>query len=760
MSDSAIALTNDPEQPDNQDQEQPEAKPDYGDWNENLPENLQQALLKLDEHYTNEFRYARRLEVMASWRARSFWREMQHLYWNWDSQWWDTIGPAGYSPDGTGAGNNRAKDSAVLYATNIFQGFGDAFIAIITQAVPALRFEPEDPNDEADIEAARAAEPMRKIIQHDNDPVALMTKAAYYAWCDGRMHGWTRLEVDKRTKKPKVKQSLFGSMEVKVPVIYDCEDSYPYLQYGEEVHLSTARDKVRKRAFPSDYYKKIQGGGKGSGQDIYERTARISVKQGISLQSAGGDAYSHLVTTKRTWLRPSTFFEDPVEESLRNQLSGLFPDGCYLESDNGVYTGSRNANMDDEWAVENIMEGDGSFRNGKGTCLISVQERVNDTINMTQDAFEKGQPATHYDSKLFDVDGMRRQQSTPAAKYPVNIEGSLQPGDTVAAHVFEEKAAVVDASQLTYLEKLMTDVPEFLTGISAILFGSDSSGDKSGKALQVQQSAAMGRVGLSFRVMKRLYACMMEQAIRCASRNANILGGANGLMAIGVPDANGNIETVAVRLEQLVGSVHVYADSDENYPETWVQKRATYMQLLADGNSDPVMRSILSHPKNQEMAKKLIGLTEFEIPGSDSWNKQMAEIQLMLDEDPVPGQLAQVPNPLTGDLETIQTPDQPSVPIDPNWDDHAAEFQTVMGWINSPDGQKMKRDKPEGFKNVQLHGMMHKQAMAQAAMAQAAQAQPPAPAAPAKPAKGPDIHIHAAPEGGPKEGQQPPAAGM
>jgi len=694
-----------------------------GDWNERLEQDLQDQLVKLATELSNEFKYPRRLEVMKDWQARMFWREMQHLKWNWGGECWDVaFGPGAYD----GRNSDSLRDSSVLYSTNMYQGFGEAFLAIITQSVPSLRFEPEDPGDAADIETARASESLRKIIQHENDPVQLMTRAAYYGWNGGRMHGWTRWEVDKRTGMPRETQSLEGSMEVKVPIIAGCQTDYEYLQFSTEYSISTVRAKVASRSFDDpDYWKKVKGGTSGDGQNSYERMARISAKQGISMRSAGGDAYANLVTTQRTWMRPTIFYRDCVEEKNRETLKSLFPHGCYLETDNGVYTGSRDANMDDEWAVENIMEGDGAFRNGKGTCLISIQERANDTINIAQDVYEKTQPASHWDDKIFDIDAMRRQRSMPGARYGVNLS-EMPPGDTLAGHYAFEPAAAVSADMLTYLKELMTDIPEFLTGISAILFGSDTQGDKSGKALSIQQAAAMGRIGLPFRVLKRLYAKMMEQAVRCAARNRK------QDFSQGVPDDKGNVETIQVRIEQLAGKIRCFPDSDENYPESWTQKRQTYQQLMVESAANPILAQSLALPKNQELGKKLVGLAELEIAGADSWNKQMQEINIMLAAGPPVQQPPQVvPNPMTGEPEIMPSPPQTTLPIDPEWDDNAAEYQTIKDWVNSAAGQKAIKENPQGVQNVKLHGEMHKQVLQQQAMQQmmqqAAAAPPPAP---------------------------------
>lgn len=738
-------------------EDQEAAGEDLGKWNERLDEDLQSTLKKMAEFACNEYIYPRRLQVMQAWKARSFWREMQHLKWNWDGQAWECLGGPGLTRDGTSA---PEQDSAIAYSTNVYQGFGDSFIAIITQAIPSLRWEPEDMDEAADVEAAEEADPARRIIQHWNDPIKLLTKIAYLSWTDGLIAVWSRWETDRRTQKPRVFQTAFGSMEVKVPMIDDEEEEYLYLQFSKEYSASQVRAKVKARDFdnddegaasPNPYWKKISGGSSGNGQDMYERTARISVKQGISLRSAGGDAYAHLVTTQRTWFRsPDAFYMDCVEESKRESLISLFPHGCYVEFDNGVYTGSRDASMDDEWAVENVMEGDGAFRNAKGTCLISVQERGNDIINITQDVYEKTIPATWYDQEIFDIDAMKSQRAVPGAKYGYDGKKLTQAGDAIGNHVWSEPAAVVSADMLQYLKELMTDIPQFLTGIAAILFGSDTGGDKSGKALSVQQNMAMGRVGLPFRVIKRLYAKAMEQAVRCAARHST-----SDLKA-GIPDENGEIESITARIEGLSGNVRCVPDTDENQPLTWSAKQGRYMQLMTEAGTDPTMKATLALPKNQELGKKLIGLPELEVEGADSYNKQMREINYLLKTPFIPAKPVTVPNPQdplqqipvpnpANPAQPLMTPEQPSIKPQ-QFDNNQMEFQACVDWLNSPKGIKAFTKNPKGYHNVELHAAAHQQIIQQqqaqaqqAAMAQqllAAAAKAPKQAPPKKPKAG------------------------
>jgi hypothetical protein len=139
------------------------------------------------------------------------------------------------------------------------------------------------------------------------------------------------------------------------------------------------------------------------------------------------------------------------------------------------------------------------------------------------------------------------------------------------------------------------------------------------------------------------------------------------------------------------------------------------MQLLQEGNTDPTMKAILANPENQNLAKRLIGLQELTIPDAASWDKQMVEINFMLQEPPSPPQEqppVQVPNPLQPQtIETIQPPPTPpksTVLIDPDYDNHVAEFLTVTIWINSKKGQTAKVKNQAGFMNVRLHGLEHK----------------------------------------------------
>ena len=752
IEDQATPPVPQPDEPAKQEQ----ATPQYGEWNERLPEELRNELMELDKKFVAEDRFARRMEVQDARRQRYFWRSLQNLYWDWRNEGWQV-----YGPPGTGVNTSQGSqtnDSAVLYVTNIYQAFGRSIIAVLTQNTPSTRFFPENPDSEADLSTARAGNKVRRIIEHENDPIQLMTKAAYYSWTDGRVGAWTRLEQkgDDEEKK-QVVISVVGSMELKVPITAECMEDYTYLQYSDEYHESQMRDEISKLDWEEkDYWKKIRGGAQGNTQDVYERTARISVKQGIGLVTQSGETLNHLVTYRRTWMRPQAFWMID-DDTRREQLREMFPKGVLLRTMSGTYAGSKAESMDDHWAICHPLPGDGQYRNSQGTVMVSVQERFNDIINITQDVYEKTLPASWWNSKMFDVAGMAKQRSTPSARYPVP-DGVQRPGEPISNSVFFEPAATVSPDMLQYGENLMGPLAQFLTGAFPALFGGNIEGGKTAAQYSMARDQAMGNMGLIWRAFKKWYSKIMEQAVRLSVGLSEL--------AASFPSEGDKFETVRVTADELKGSIYCYPETDENFPEGYVQKRSALFQLLQLAGQNPAFLQMIFEPDNLEQVQSLIGLEDFVIPAAEARNKQIGEIEQLLAETPIPNpaleqlkaQYAQMTmasqagllpdgavEALTAAVKST-TPFVSSVPIDPQMDDNAAEFTTCKRWFSSPEGIAAKRENQPGAQNVRLHALEHMKAL----VAQAP-VPPPAPAPP-------HIHLHGAQPVPPPAGPRTPGA--
>jgi len=666
-------------------QEQPQQ--DYGENNEKLPQNLQNCLLRIAERVSEEDRYARRVEIQESKRQRLYWRGLQHLFWDYKNEGWQILGPNGANMSGTN--NNTDDDDLVMYVTNIYQAFGLSIQAVLTQNRPSTRFEPQNATDAADIATAKAGERYRKIIEHLNDMDRLQIQNSYFAWTDGRIGAWTRWEKSPKTGQMQETISMVGTLELKVPITVDSIADYPYVQYSDEFHIRKVQAEISQMGFPDGYEKKIKAGAMGSGQAAFERFARISVRQGTNLIGQAAASIAHLVTRQRTWIDPA-FFEDLEDESEKQQLLELFPNGCQVRFDNAIYTGSWAENLRHHWSIMHPMPGDGQFRNSMGSCMVSVQERFNDIINATQDIYERTLPASYVDDRLIDDEATRRQRSRPGARYSVTRKNLNEP---VAANFFYEPPAEVSPDMLQYGQQLMGPVAQFLTGAFPALFGGQMGGSKTAAEYSMARDQALGRIGIVWREMKRFYSDIMEQSVRCSAENRE------DDISFAIPDEAGNVDTTQVRLQELKGKIYCYPDTDENFPESWTQKRQAFFQLMPMAAENPLLGQILDEPNNLELGRRLIGLEDFVIPGADAERKQLAEINQLLVSVPVPGQI---------DPITMQPgPDEPSIPVDQQFDDHAAEWEAGKRWVNSAEGQKKKVEDPPGFANVRAHLMQH-----------------------------------------------------
>jgi hypothetical protein len=433
-------------------------------------------------------------------------------------------------------------------------------------------------------------------------------------------------------------------------------------------------------------------------------------------------------------------FEMLEKGNDQDELKEIFPDGVRVRVDNGVYTWSEPAKMDECWAVCHPMPGDGQFRNAVGSSMVSIQERFNDLVNITQDTYEYGIPAAWYDDELIDVDGIKRQRSRPGARYPV----TRRPGEAMGENFFFEPAATVSADMLAFMKEMMGDLGQFLTGAFPALFGGNTGGNDTARGIATQRDQAMGRMGIVWRPIKKFWAQIMEQAIRLGAKMRQQEGG--GDMSIAIPDEHGNMETTAVRIEELQGQIFCYPESDENFPESYTAKRANLMQLLGSPiAASPLVQAMAAQPDNLQIIHDAIGIEELEIPGTDSRLKALTTINLLLESSPVPTPIP-VPGPdgqpavnqQTGQPLTQPGPLGPSLQPDPDTDDLMIEGQEYKRWINSPEGQAAKQQNQPGFANVKLYFMAIKNLL-----------QPPVPQVPVPVAAKAvaDAHAHGAAHG-------------
>src|SRR4029077_13016007 len=86
-------------------------------------------------------------------------------------------------------------------------------------------------------------------------------------------------------------------------------------------------------------------------------------------------------------------------------------------------------------------------------------------------------------------------------------------------------------------------------------------------------------------------------------------------------------------IADLKGNISVHPEADETFPRLKSQQRGVLQQMFSI--NDPMIQRALTEPANMGYIKNVLGLTELVIPGEESRNKQLREIQQLLASAPI-----------------------------------------------------------------------------------------------------------------------------
>jgi hypothetical protein len=806
----------------------------YGPNNEQLPEELQDALRDLVNRIAEESETARRQEIRQVKQAHYFWRGLQYLWWNDRDQNW-------HLPFEQKVTDETSLEDLPRYefVTNIYQAFGQSIISVLSQSVPRVRLLPKSPSNEVDLATSKAATDVVDLIERNNRIEQRVAEEAFHLWVGGKVGAYVRYVVDgqafgwhpepviearekeikparyicrvcgaeipeelvrrvaiaategeRKSAQPGVATllearpndraellnagqdaqegtqarmpvplfcpecgalidsgswlpaelitvpevtgtrnvpngqeviTMVGALELKTPPWASEQREYPYLQWQMETHMA------RLRAAYPHAAGRIGPPVTPDGSAEYERLARLSQSQGGPF-TQGGDINQNLITYERTWMRPWAFY---LLEDLekREKLLELFPEGCYVAFAGDAYLESRNESMDDHWRVMHALPGDGSStgRPSLGESLVSVQERFNTLTNLQMETYDYGVPPTYVDPEAIDVDATQYQSAEPGAIYPARP----RPGMPLGASFFVPPPARVPPDLVEHAQELMGPIAQFLTGAFPAIFGGSMADQKTASGYAMARDQALGRLGLVWRRIREFHADMMMLAVDCFRKNRSTD------IEIPLIGAGMEFDSKWIRLADLKGNILAHPEADEQFPTLWNQKRAVLLQLM--GMSEPSVQQTLAMPENLALVKQLLGLTELQIPGEESRTKQIREIAVLLEGQPV-----ERLDPQKG-LVTVL----PSLMPDSFADDHKVELETCKQWLNSDAGQAAKLNNPEGWANVRAHAMLHELYLKQQMAEAGASAQEPAQKPPSEAIKFKDL---------PPEGQAQMAA--
>ena len=188
------------------------------------------AMRMMIEEYRTEAVVARRHEIRRIRQARYFWQGIQNLFWDPTRGDWNLpslVGQKGPQDQGTD------ETPRYQYVQNIFQAYGLAFISVMSQDVPTVRFWPQSVNRSDDLTAAKAASDAAELIEQNNKVQELLSSLAYFLWTDGKVGGYVRYVVDGQRFGFKPQDDL---QQVTKPI---GEDAYNCPQCGAQTPMSS-----------------------------------------------------------------------------------------------------------------------------------------------------------------------------------------------------------------------------------------------------------------------------------------------------------------------------------------------------------------------------------------------------------------------------------------------------------------------------------------------------------------------------------------
>lgn len=679
-----------------------------------LTDEVKKGLKDIVSLLEAEDRSHREKVVQDCRRLVNFWKGNHRVYWDETAKDYRAL-----KDDITGL--DIPTDKRTI---NNYRAHGESIIAAMTVAVPNIRFFPRNADNIADIYTAKAESKISELIDQRNQASILFTQMLYilynqpfvaayiYEEVDGKKYGYHKIEetetqtetietpvcpicgglveegvcpidgpvepvmdsIEEEFEVPTVREvpknnariEVYGPLNVKVAQSAKTIEDTPYLILEVDQHHAFLRE-----MYP-EHFKKIQGG-KNRGDSQYN-------SQG-------------LCNYKRCWLRAWSYNVLSDDEAIVAQLKELYPDGALVHMIDDEIIECEAQSMDDFWKISVNPLGDDIYGDPIGKPYVPIQEMENDIVDLTVESIFHGIPQTFADPELIDFNAYGKVTAQPGQLVPAK----RPPGMGMDSAFFTVKTAQV-SDEINIFAGQLKQAGQFVVGnMPSVFGGAQQGGSKTLGEYETSRNQALQRLGNIWKFVNLFWVEVKKLAVKRYRES---------MMADDsfVQENGGSFINVWIRREELSGEVgEVRAEGSDQFPVSWIQKRAMILELLNMKN--PAIEAALFHSENVSQVSATVGFPDLYIPGEDSRNKQLAEISQMIREEAVPGMMGM----------------ESTVPVD-IMDDHVVELETCKAWIRSEIGQDAKLNNPGGYANVMAHAQQHEMALQQQQMQQMMQA--------------------------------------
>lgn len=694
---------------------------------------------------------SRRITVEQCWRAQLYQRGYQKLIPMKRGGW--SLPGAG-TAYGTGKVEHNAADNGQI---NIYGRDHDIIVSALTSEIPKVRFFPHQTSQATDVTAADAANAYKYFFTSSNCMGEKLGEVASSFWTDGTAVAFTRSvqsaefgfvstsEVDPvipeteghnaplvTSDTPRIRSvvTIYNALCSKVPTSVKHQKDMQFIGlFWEE------DEAISKATFPG-CAPQIKPASTGVAEIELDRTARLNVQMNMGVGYTTGDTLERQTTRAMWFLRPSMFMEYSKNETqdLFTRLSTKFPQGVLVEWAGAELCQAVSLNPDDHLCIVHSNPGAGQNRRSLGHSTISVQDRLNRLSDLAMDFFTRTVPRRYYDAEAFDLEAMAQQSNLPGADTPF----LSQPNKPVSELIFQDPAIQAQPQMLEFMDKLEGQYSQDMSGALPSLFGGASDTNTVGNAL-LQRNQALQRISYCWGRMKHLVCCVTKQAVQQEAKNGND----------SISDTVKGVGRIQLEVADLRGNVLCYSESDSSIPECWAQKQGLFLEAIEQSLQNPFYQGLISVPANARIIKDGIGMSELNVPGAASTEKQQAEFDLLKKNGPVPnpqlqaiqqhiakGQALLTHSPgdpeITQGLQQLQQQAQSLPPevstvavMQDASEEHAVEAAACQQWLISPEGRTYKNgdeQQRDAWQNIHLHWEEHSSMAAKLAPPQPPQA--------------------------------------
>jgi hypothetical protein len=475
-----------------------------------------------------------------------------------------------------------------------------------------------------------------------------------------------------------VAQNLYSPLEVDCDPAANNLRQTPILNLEVEVHLGALR-----AAYP-DMYEQISASPSSelSSNGSIDRIARQQVY--AQTGAASSILQDQRPTLSRTWIQPWAFdLEDDREFGER--MRAAYPTGLLLVSTGATFLSAREASLTREWTWAGTHEGFGLFPPSIGDIVVPFQKRYNDMANILHEFMDRcSSGVTLANADLIDTKSMQGKPMLPGVLNLVKLKRTGAPGSVRMADALYQFQFQMHEEAFSYLDKLAYNAQMF-AGIPPQIYG--GAGDPSIETFggqQQQLNSALGKLNIYWENLKEEHAKADELAVNCAKDNLTA-----DLRQV-ILERGSEFRNDYIRLDDLQGSVHAYADTDQGLPVTAAELRQRWMDLMQAAASNPLAQAIFDDPTNQEQAATALGVPNMVVPGAAMRSKVLQIIDRLLNAEAVP-----VVDPRTG-RPTGQV--RPTIMPDKVIDDFTVLKQVVRQYCQ--ENSDIPDNNPAGWQNL------------------------------------------------------------